>query len=327
MARVRISRFVPLLCSALLVSAVWGQQEAAPSSTRPVAPVAAQAPAGPERETLAPADVARRNELMKPGLALLKKGDADGAYKALWPARKAFPDDLRVARYSAEAAFFSHHDREALDLFHRALAQHPYEPWPLRLAILQLNARLGRWDDFDQGLAELIQAKKSYTDHQLDSSSGFLIDGFEAGAGETKVQVQTIVFPLQADPYHTLFRFLLPKQSPAKTSIQAGVNDDQGDPSCKNPDFRPYIDLESDDVDQAAFKQAHPELAAQGERSYSLDTYSAPCSQGLMKFYNGGRPKYETVREDVLKALATTPQTDQPAPGEQPAAEKPSGPR
>ena len=139
---------------------------------------------------------------------------------------------------------------------------------------------MGKWEAFDQGLAELIAAKKAYTDHQLDTSSGFLIDGFEAGAGENKVQVQTLVFPLQADEYHTLFRFLLPKQTPAKTSIQAGVNGDASDPSCKNPDFRPYIDLESDDVDQAAFKQAHPELAAKGERSYSLDTYSAPCSAG-----------------------------------------------
>ena len=76
----------------LLASVGWGQQGALPA--------AKPASGGVEPETLSPEQVAKRNELMKPGLALLKKGDADGAYKALWPALKAFPDDLRVDRYS-----------------------------------------------------------------------------------------------------------------------------------------------------------------------------------------------------------------------------------
>ena len=33
--------------------------------------------------------------------------------------------------------------REALDLFDRALAEHPNQPWPLRLAQMQVQARLG----------------------------------------------------------------------------------------------------------------------------------------------------------------------------------------
>ena len=309
MAVARTLLLASLLCSVAVPSVGRAQDAPAPA---PKSVPASPATGGLEPEKLSPEQVAKRNELMKPGLVLLKKGDADGAYKALWPARKEFPEDLRVLSYSAEAAFFSHHNPEALDLFNRALQQHPVEPWPLRLAKLQLEARMGKWDEFDKQLAALIGAKKDGTDHQLDASTGFLVDGFEAGAGETKVAVQTIVFPLQNDPYHTLFRFLLPKESPAKTSIQAGVNNDQGDPSCKNPDFRPYIDLESDDVDQAAFQKAHPESAAKGERSYSLDTYSAPCSQGLMKFYNEGEPTYETVRADVMKALAATPQVEKP---------------
>jgi tetratricopeptide (TPR) repeat protein len=276
---------------------------------------------GVEPETLSSAEIAKRNALMLNGLALLKKGDADAAYKALWPARKAYPQDLRVLRYSAEAAFFSRHNTEALDLFTRALAQHPSEPWPMRLAILQLDARLDKWDDFDRGLAALLEAKKSNKDKQLDSSTGFLIDSFEAGPADARIPVQTIVFPLQSDPYHTLFRFLLPKQSPAKTSIQAGVNGDATDPSCTNPDFRPYIDLESDDVDQEAFQQAHPDLAAQGERSYSLDTYSTPCAQGLMKFYKEGEPAYEMVRKDVLRALSASSQQEKPESGKTPGSE------
>jgi tetratricopeptide (TPR) repeat protein len=310
MAGARVLLVASLICCFGFLQPAKPQQAAAETAK------AAPSNLGVDPETLSPEDVAKRNALMKPGLALLKKGDADGAYKALWPARKAYPQDLRVLRYSAEAAFFSQHNAEALDLFTRALAQHPYEPWPLRLAILQLDARMAKWDEFDHGLAALREAKKSDTDHQLDTSSGFLIDSFEAGAADARIPVQTIVFPLQSDPYHTLFRFLLPKQSPAKTHIQAGVNADTTDPSCTNPDFRPYIDLESDDVDQAAFKQAHPELAAKGERTYSLDTYSTPCAQGLMKFYEEGEPAYEKVRDDVIEALSAA------GPAEKPESEK-----
>ncbi len=273
--------------------------------------------AAPDAETLSPADVAKRDELMKPGLELLKKGDMNGAYVALWPARKEYPKDLRVLRYSAEAAFYSGHNAEALDLFNRALALHPNQPWPLRLAHMQIQARLGHWDAFDHELAELRQAKRAGLDHQLDSSTGFLIDGFAAGG----THVQTVIFPLQSDQYHTLYRFLLPKESPAKTSIEAGVNSGDAagnggssDERCKNPEFRPYIDLESDDVDQAAFKQAHPEAVEKGERSYSLDTYPGPCSQGLIKFYNEGEPKYEAVRADIVKALTGAPKAANPNP-------------
>ena len=174
----------------------------------------------------------------------------------------------------------------------------------------------------------LRTAKKSGTDHQLDDSTGFLIDTFKAGPGDNATPVQAIVFPLQSDAYHTLFRFMLPKSSPAKTPIQAGVNSDDGqnDERCKNPDFRPYIDLESDDVDQATFKQAHPDLAEKGDRAYSLDTYSGPCSQGLIKFYNAGEPLYQLVRTDVLKALSSTPQAEARHQPRSPQPQSPASP-
>jgi hypothetical protein len=255
-------------------------------------------------EGLSPADSAKRNSLLQPGLDMLKQKDFDAAYKILWPARKAFPADLLVLRTSAEAAFYSNHNPEALDLFNRALAEHPAEPWPLRLARLQVLARMGKWDDFDHDLAALRATKKSGDDHQLDSSSGFLIDGFAAGPAGSQVNVQTIVFPLQSDKYHTLYRFLLPRNSPAKTAIQARVNaaPADSDTHCSNPEFRPYLDLESDDTDQ-------PPNAEPGKRVYSLDTYPTPCSQGLIKFYKDGEPLYQDVRNDVIKALGATPQT------------------
>jgi len=70
-----------------------------------------------------------------------------------------------------------------------------------------------------------------------------------------------------------------------------------------------WYQCESDDVDQAFFQQQHPKEAKAGERSYSLDSYwfeksSQYPSQALHGFYSDGEPPYETVRADVLKAIA-----------------------
>jgi tetratricopeptide (TPR) repeat protein len=260
---------------------------------------AAQDP-GPEK--LTPDQIANRDALLKPGIDALKRGDNAAAVDALQPALAAYPDDLRVLRYTASAAMGANQNEKALDLFNRALAEHPNQPWPLRLAVLQLEARLEKWPAFDRDLAALRAAKKSGTDHQLDSSNGFIMEEFDAGGKH----VQAVVFPLLAGGYHTLYRFLLPKLSVTAPPVQASTQSPRSS-RCDNPDFRPYIDVESDDVDQEPFRKAHPDLAAKGERSYSLDTYGAPCSQGLIKFYFDGEPAYESVRADVIKALTYTP--------------------
>jgi tetratricopeptide (TPR) repeat protein len=260
----------------------------------------------PEPEKLSPDQIASRDALLKPGIEALKRGDNAAAVDALEPALAAYPDDLRVLRYTASAAMGANQNERALDLFHRALTKHPNQPWPLRLAVLQLEARLGQWSDFDRDLAALRAAKKSGTDHQLDSSNGFLIEEFDAGGKH----VQVAIFPLFAGGYHTLYRFTLPKLATAAPPVQASAQSPQLS-RCENPDFRPYVDVESDDADQESFKKKHPDLAAKGERSYSLDIYAAPCSQGLIKFYFDGEPSYETIRADVVKALTYTPKPNQ----------------
>ena len=262
-------------------------------------------------EKLSPDQIANRDALLKPGIDALKRGDNAAALDALQPALAAYPDDLRVLRYTASAAMAVNQNEKALDLYNRALTKHPNQPWPLRLAVLQLEARLGKWTDFDRDLAALRAAKKSGTDHQLDSSSGFLIEGFDAGGRH----VEAAVFPLLAGSFHTLYRFTLPKLAATAPPIQASAQSPQSS-RCDNPDFRPYIDVESDDADQDSFKKRHPDLAAKGERGYSLDIYSAPCSQGLIKFYFDGEPAYESIRADVIKALTSKPKAEAVTPND-----------
>lgn len=251
-------------------------------------------PAAGQGTELSPQDVVRRDALLQPGLDALKKGDSAAALTAFQPALAAFPKDGKVLQLSGEAAMETNQNDVALGLFERALAEHPKDVWNIRFGVLRLEARLGKWEDFDKGLAELKAAKKA-GDAALESP-GFVVDEFEVGGQK----VTAAFYPLLAGHFKTLYRFLLPV--PAPVDVAASTTGGAGD-RCKDPNFRPYIDVESDDVDQSFFAQAHPDLAKKGERSYSLDTYPAACSQGLIKFYSDGEPKYEVVRADVTKAL------------------------
>lgn len=63
------------------------------------------------------------------------------------------------------------------------------------------------------------------------------------------------------------------------------------------------IELDSDDGDQVYFKEVHPDLAAKGDRRYSLDVFgpdpTLPSGHALIQFFDGA-PSYDTVRERIL---------------------------
>lgn len=65
------------------------------------------------------------------------------------------------------------------------------------------------------------------------------------------------------------------------------------------------IELDSDDGDQVYFKQIHPELAAKGDRRYSLDAFGpdrlpdGKIDHALIQFFDGA-PSYDAVRERIL---------------------------
>ena len=242
-------------------------------------------------------DAVKRNELMKPGLEQLRKGDAAAALTAFRPALEAYPNDVLVLSYSAEAAMESHQDAAALDFFNRGLQQVPRDPWHMRVAMLLLDARLGHWPDFYRDQTALKKAKLD-GEKELASTAGFLVDDFEVAGRAVKVAY----FPTLAGEYKALYRFVLPRPPAVDVPAPAAEGD-----RCKDPDFHPYIDVESDDGDQSTFEIKHPDLAAKGERSYSLDFYPAACSQALIKFYPDGEPSYQTVRADVLKFLEAKP--------------------
>ncbi len=116
--------------------------------------------------------------------------------------------------------------------------------------------------------------------------TGYVIENIHDG--ERTVQVTE--YPRLYGRFHTRYRFVLP-------SNPAG------------PPWKPYIDCESDDIDQVAFAKEHPDKAANGDRSFSLDGYLAPNTHSTIRLFGDGEPTYETVRKLVVgnaAPMATT---------------------
>jgi hypothetical protein len=86
---------------------------------------------------------------------------------------------------------------------------------------------------------------------------------------------------------------------PHNTHLRAEILNASGDMTLR-------IELDSDDPDQVYFKEAHPDLAAKGDRRYSLDVFgpdrtlpSGDHPHALIQFFDGA-PSYDTVRERIL---------------------------
>jgi hypothetical protein len=95
--------------------------------------------------------------------------------------------------------------------------------------------------------------------------------------------------------------YLLHPSGPHNTHLTAQIDDASGAMVVR-------IELDSDDPDQVYFRQIHPELAAKGDRRYSLDAFGPDKAlpggkidhpHALIQFFDGA-PSYDTVRERIL---------------------------
>lgn len=101
--------------------------------------------------------------------------------------------------------------------------------------------------------------------------------------------------------------YFLHPVGPHNTHLTAEIDDASGAMLVR-------IELDSDDPDQVYFREIHPELAAKGDRRYSLDAYvsdkllpdSKADHHALIQFYDGA-PSYDVVRERIL-AIANAAQ-------------------
>jgi tetratricopeptide (TPR) repeat protein len=142
-----------VFCLAAMAARIAPAQSS--QSSLPSAPGQLSAIEQAEEERLAPREAAKRDALLAPGLDDLTHGNYAAAYEKLHTVVVLYPDDLSVLRPSAAAAMGSGHYQEALEMFRHVLLQRPHQQWPIRQAIIILEARLNLWNDFDRDVAAL----------------------------------------------------------------------------------------------------------------------------------------------------------------------------
>jgi tetratricopeptide (TPR) repeat protein len=221
---------------------------------------------------------AQRENALGPGKAALQNRDYEGAYKLFQQVLlQDYPNDPLVMLVTGSAANLAGHSDEAVSLYQRAVdSNKKYSGVPL-LYLIKLYASLNRWEDFDKARATAREGALAGTISNLHADTGYIIEDYTDGARH----IQVFEFPKLFGRFHTRYRFLTMSQY---------------DP---NTHFTPYTDLESDDIDQASFKEQHPDKAAAGDRAFSLDSYPTPTSQALMRFFVG-EPTYEEIRAIVI---------------------------
>jgi tetratricopeptide (TPR) repeat protein len=233
-------------------------------------------------------------------------------------AQKFFSDYLRDNPENVEARFdlgfaafgLKQYD-ESEKVFKTIIANNP-KAWVAHSNLSEVYAAQEKWTEFDAE-RKLLHKAKDTKEAGTDRIGNDVIDVLYVD-GERYIVRE--FYPLEGRS-HTRYRFM-------HFDKQAKVDH--------------WTACESDDVDQISFANMHPDLAAQGKRSFSLDSYSAPVkqpngqitqSQGLIKFYWEGEPTYETVRADVLGSLQhkVTPMATTTTNGAAPAAQQAPAPQ
>jgi tetratricopeptide (TPR) repeat protein len=270
------------------------------------------APAAPEPKAAVPASAAAAVDQLLVGNQELQKEQYGDAEKFFADFLRKNPERMDAKLCLGSAEFGLKKYDEAEKTYKEIIDKYP-TAWPALKWLSEVYSAEGKWTEFD-AVRKLLHDAKEKNEAFTYSIGNDVIDLLYV---DNERYIVREFYPL-ADRAHIRYLFLhVDKQGKA--------------------DY--WITCESEDPDQISFAKMHPDLAAQGKRSFSLDTHTAPVtqpngmitrSQGLIKFYWDGEPTYETVRADVLGSLqhkvapmaATTVNGTAPAAQQTPAPAK-----
>jgi len=220
------------------------------------------------------------------GKQAFRRGDYVAAQKFFTAYLRDNPENLDALVMAGDAFFELKQYEDAAKSFLAAIKLQP-SLWGAHKNLVIVYAAQGKWTEFDGERAVLKAARESGASG-LSMKDADVIDVLYVGSEQYRV----LSYAELAGRFKMRYNF-----------VHFG--------SDRKPDYR--IVCESDDIDQIAFAKAHPQEAASGQRSFSLDTYSASKpsadgkgltqTHGTIKFYPDGEPTYETVRSDVLNLL------------------------
>jgi hypothetical protein len=192
------------------------------------------------------------------------------------------PAHSAMAERTAEAAICAGEETYAISLL-KPIEERDGSDCPARTLLARAYAEQGQSAERDAEISALNELHKQAPESPIGKLDAFLLEQQSLKGGGAV----TIAYFLRPWP-------------PFNTHLLAQIFEASGS-------LMLHIELDSSDGDQVYFRQIHPDLAAKGEREYSLDAVLDKAMPGvtsdqqhaLIQFYDGA-PSYDTVRERIL---------------------------
>ena len=253
----------------------------------------AQKPPTPKPTTAKP--TAEQAEFAAAGKAL-EAGEFAGALTGFKQLIQQHPENPQYRKFAAEAALHAGDPAFALATLAPVEAAHPND-WRARLLLARAYAQTagqtagqtGQTARLDDELAALRKLHASLTDPAFTKLQEFLLETDHAG--DTTVQFYPALVPWGGFNFALVGRTYDAQEQPGQLLV-----------------------LESDDGDQELFAKEHPQEAAAGLRSFSLDGYLPPVKndkgEDIQTHYTYGffigEPSYEAIHAQMLAIAAGT---------------------
>ena len=192
------------------------------------------------------------------------------------------PAQSAMAERTAEAAVYAGEQTYAISLLKPIEARNGSD-CPARTLLARAYAEEGRSAERDAEISALTALHKEAPESPAGKLDAFLLEQHSLKGGGAV----------------TIAYFLRPA-APHNTHLLAQIFDASGS-------LMLHIELDSGDSDQVYFRETHPDLAAKGDRQFSLDAFLDKAVPGdtsddrhaLIQFFDGA-PSYDAVRERIL---------------------------
>ncbi len=214
-------------------------------------------------------------------------GDWASAYDKLRPLHEAEPSNTLLAKYTAESAINTGNAAYAQSILTPVLATAP-DDWQAHTLQARIFAEARNDAARDSELRQLTTLHGSTTDPRFRQQTQVLLERDQLQAGHVD-----LFYSLQPWSRYNIYQMARVYNSQGKQTLR--------------------ITLESGDFDQPNWAKQHPDLAAKGERAFSMDGYSdqppaqpggQPTQTHMTYGFFDGQPQYNTVRDRMLAIAA-----------------------
>jgi len=183
------------------------------------------------------------------------------------------PGQSVMAELTAEAALFAGDRAYAITLL-KPIEEHEGGDCLARTLLARAYAENGQTAERDAEISALTELRKQAPESPIGKLDFFLLEQHSLKSGTVGIW------------------YALRPWGAMNTHLYAQVVDGSGKATLT-------IQLNSDDGLQVYFKEKHPDLAANGERQFSLDAALPDGTGGAIQFFDGA-PTYDSLRDRIL---------------------------